>query len=347
MNKNKEKLFWRLHLTWWFVFMIYITIPIYKLPKGTATTLIIFYIIHYFLLVTITYVYRIIYNKLKLNDDNPTFFLITVLIGVCLTGTILFFLNAHGFIFYYESCENITITLEQRIDYLIDCIWNCLPWFMGYHLFRFARFSTQRESELLKSLQESELERLKKQLNPHFLFNALNGIKALILTEPLQSREAIGQLSDLLRLSLKTNLFDNIPLNEEMEILENYLSIEKIRFQNRLTIEFDIPKDLRKYQVLPFSLQILAENAVKHGIGKQKKGGIVKISAEKGDKNLILKVSNTGNLKPSLDVSNENTGIGLENLRKRLKINFGEKATFEIQELNNLVTAIILLPLEI
>jgi LytS/YehU family sensor histidine kinase len=218
---------------------------------------------------------------------------------------------------------------------------------MGYHLFRFARFSTQRESELLKSLQESELQRLKKQLNPHFLFNALNGIKALILTEPLQSREAIGQLSDLLRLSLKTNLFDNIPLSEEMEILENYLSIEKIRFQNRLTIEFDIPKDLRNYQVLPFSLQILAENAVKHGIGKQKNGGIVKTTVEKVDKNLILKVSNTGNLKSSLDFSKENTGIGLENLRKRLKINFGEKATFEIQDLNNLVTAIISIPLEI
>jgi LytS/YehU family sensor histidine kinase len=132
-----------------------------------------------------------------------------------------------------------------------------------------------------------------------------------------------------------------------MEILENYLSIEKIRFQNRLTIEFDIPKDLRNYQVLPFSLQILAENAVKHGIGKQKNGGIVKTTVEKVDKNLILKVSNTGNLKSSLDFSKENTGIGLENLRKRLKINFGEKATFEIQELNNLVTAIISIPLEI
>ena len=217
---------------------------------------------------------------------------------------------------------------------------------MGYHLFRFARFSTQRESELQKSLQESELQRLKKQLNPHFLFNALNGIKALILTEPLQSREAIGQLSDLLRLSLKTNLSDNIPLSEEMEILDNYLSIEKIRFQDRLTIEFDIPKELRNYQVLPFSLQILAENAVKHGIGKQKKGGIIKITAQKVEKKLILKVSNPGNLKPSLDYTNENTGIGLENLRKRLKINFGEKATFTIQEQNNLVMAVIVLPSE-
>ena len=142
---------------------------------------------------------------------------------------------------------------------------------MGYHLFRYARISTERESGLLKSLHDSELDRLRKQLNPHFLFNALNGIRALILTEPKQSREAIGQLSDLLRLSLKTKLNENISLSEEMEILENYLSIEKIRFQDRLTVEMDIPNELRNYKVLPFCLQILAENAIKHGIGKHKK----------------------------------------------------------------------------
>ena len=255
-------------------------------------------------------------------------------------------ITAHGFFYYYKALEGQTITIENRISYLFDCIWDTMPWFMGYHLFRFARISTEREVELQKSLQDSELDRLRKQLNPHFLFNALNGIKALVLSEPKKSREAIGQLSDLLRLSLKTNLNENIFLGEEMEILENYLSIEKIRFDERMKIEIDIPTSLRHYKVLPFCLQILAENAVKHGIGKLKKGGIIKILAEKEGNHLNLRVINTGNLNKSTENLDGNTNIGLENLKRRLKINFGAKAEFYIEGVDGFVVATIFLPLE-
>ena len=198
----------------------------------------------------------------------------------------------------------------------------------------------------MKSLHDSELDRLRKQLNPHFLFNALNGIRALVLTEPQQSREAIGQLSDLLRLSLKTKLDENISLGEEVEILENYLSIEKIRFQDRLTVEIDISNDLKNYKVLPFCLQILAENAIKHGIGKNKKGGVVKVSAEKNTNHLILKITNTGGIEKEPEKFEESTGVGLENLKERLKINFGKMASFEITENDNWVTAKVALPLD-
>ena len=255
-------------------------------------------------------------------------------------------INSHDFIYHYKFWEAQPFTLERRWAYWVDCIWDTLPWFMGYHLFRYARISTERESGLLKSLHDSELDRLRKQLNPHFLFNALNGIRALILTEPKQSREAIGQLSDLLRLSLKTKLDENISLGEEMEILENYLSIEKIRFQDRLTVEIDIPNDLKNYKVLPFCLQILAENAIKHGIGKQKKGGVIKVSGEKNDNGLMLKVINKGSLNQEPDFLDESTGIGLDNLAKRLKINFSEKASFKISEKDGWITAEVGLPVE-
>jgi two-component system, LytTR family, sensor kinase len=346
MTKNKDRLFWILHLSWWVISIVYATIPTFKLPEGTPIDILGFYILHFGSMVGLTYLYRTIYNRINPKEQNHFYHFVAPLAGVFIVGGFFFLINSHDFIYHYKFQESSPYTLERRWAYLIDCIWDSLPWFMGYHLFRYARISTEREVELEKSLQDSELERLRKQLNPHFLFNALNGIKALVLTEPKQSREAIGQLSDLLRLSLKTNLNENISLNEELEILENYLAIEKIRFDDRMKVEIDISKDLRNYKVLPFSLQILAENAVKHGIGKIKKGGLIKISAEKNQGNLILKVINSGKLESNSQNSQESTNIGLDNLRRRLNINFGEKSSFNIEGKNNLVTATIVLTLE-
>ncbi len=347
MYQNKEKLFWKLHLSWWAIDLIYSTFPTYKLPEVSPFNLIVFYLFHYCSMVGLTYLYRLIYNRINPIEQNRFYLIFAPLFGVIVTGGIFFLINSHDFIYHYKYWEDKEYTLEMRWAYLIDCIWDSLPWFLGYHLFRYARISTEREIELENSLQDSELDRLRKQLNPHFLFNALNGIKALVLTAPKQSREAIGQLSDLLRLSLKTNLKENIFLGEEVEILDNYLSIEKIRFEDRMKIEIDIPISLRHYKVLPFCLQILAENGVKHGIGKLKNGGIIKVSAEKEGNNLSLKVINTGSLNYSSDFSYNNTSIGLENLKRRLKINFGERANFNIEETNGFVIATIILPLEL
>lgn len=346
MIQHNEKLFWKLHLSWWAIALIYGTYPTFKLPELSPPNLVVFYLLHYGSMVGLTYLYRLIYNHINALEQNRIYSIVAPMIGVVITGGVFFLINSHDFIYHYKFWEDKPYTLEMRWSYLIDCIWDTLPWFLGYHLFRYARVSTEREAVLEKSLQESELDRLRKQLNPHFLFNALNGIRALVLTEPKQSREAIGQLSDLLRLSLKANLNKNIYLSQEMEILENYLAIEKIRFHERLMIEIDIEAALKRYKVLPFCLQILAENAVKHGIGKLKKGGIIKVLAERKKSDLILKVINTGSLINDLNYSEDMTSIGLENLRKRLKINFGEKAIFSIEGQDGWVTATIVLPLE-
>ena len=348
MNRNKEGLFWKLHLSWWAISMVYATFPTYKLPEGSPISLAGFYLFHYSTMVGLTYLYRSIYNKINPFEQNRSYLIFAPLIGVLTIGGVFFLINSHDFIYHYKYWEDKPFTLEMRFAYLIDCIWDTLPWFLGYHLFRYAIISTEKEVKLETSLHESELDRLRKQLNPHFLFNALNGIKALVLTEPKKSREAIDQLSDLLRLSLKTNLNENISLGEEIKILENYLSIEKIRFDERLIIEIEIPIALKNHKVLPFCLQILAENAVKHGISKLKKGGFIKVLAEKISANLILKVINTGSLINNWGYSEDKTStdMGLENLKRRLKINFGENAEFNIKEKNGLVTATIILPSE-
>jgi two-component system, LytTR family, sensor kinase len=346
MFQEKDKLFWKLNLSWWMIDMAVATLPTYKLPEGSPLKIFFFYVLHYGAMVFLTYLYREVYNKINPFETKKYLLVVSSLVGVTIIGGVFFLLNSHDFIYHYKFWEGTVYTFEMRIDYLISTIWQSTPWFMGYHIIRYARISTEREVKLQISLQDSELERLRKQLNPHFLFNALNGIKALVIAEPEKSRDAIAQLSDLLRLSLKTKLKETITLSEELKILDSYLSIEKIRFHERLNVEIDISKDCEKYQVLPFCLQILAENAIKHGIGKQKKGGFIKITGNREENSLILKVINSGKLSEIPETSEENNGIGLENLRKRLKINFGEGAIFTIQQIGNEVVSIISFPSE-
>jgi two-component system, LytTR family, sensor kinase len=346
MFQEKDKLFWKLNLSWWMIDMAVATLPTYKLPEGSPLTIFFFYVLHYGAMVLLTYLYREVYNKINPFETKKYLLVLSSVIGVTIVGGTFFLLNSHDFIYHYKFWEGIEYTFAMRIDYLTSTIWQSTPWFMGYHIIRYARISTEREVKLQTSLQNSELERLRKQLNPHFLFNALNGIKALVISEPEKSRDAIAQLSDLLRLSLKTKLNETITLNEELQILDNYLSIEKIRFHERLNVEIDMPNDLNKYKVLPFCLQILAENAIKHGVAKLKKGGFIKIFGSKEDNTLVLKVINSGFLSEISETSEENNGIGLENLRKRLKINFGDNAKFTIQQIDNEVVSKMIFPIE-
>ncbi len=345
MRHRREIFFWKIHLTWWTIFIIYTTLPTYKLPEGNVITIFFFFVFHFISMVSITYLYRLIYTKISASIKYEEYLFTAPIVGIFVTGGIFFLINSHGFIYNYRNWENVHFTLEMRLDYLLECIWDVNPWFLGFHLFRYAQTLKKREMELLKSLHDSELDRLRKQLNPHFLFNALNGIRALVLINPSQSREAIGQLSDLLRLSLNTKINENITLSEECSILENYLAIEKIRFEDRLTIEIDISNDLKNYKVLPFCLQILAENAIKHGIGIQKKGGVIKVSGERNNYELILKVMNIGSLHRNPRFLDKSTGVGLSNLEKRLRLNFDEKAKFAIFEKDNWVIATVVLPL--
>ena len=191
-------------------------------------------------------------------------------------------------------------------------------------------------------LQISELENLKKQLNPHFLFNALNSIKALTISDGKQARESIIQLSDLMRLLLNLGELHRATLGEELKLAQNYLALEKLRFDNRLMYEFNIELDVDNVLIMPMSLNTLLENAVKHGIGQLKSGGKIITSASANKGVITIQVENTGTYDPK-PKSNEG-GIGLENLHKRLALQYGERASFTIENENKMVKAVIKMP---
>jgi len=189
-----------------------------------------------------------------------------------------------------------------------------------------------REDKLAKYAAEAKLSALRAQINPHFLFNALTTIGYLIQTAPDKAFQTLMKLTQLLRGVLRsTEEFSS--LGEEIKLIENYLDIEKTRFEERLRVKIEIPAGLKKMRVPSLILQPLVENAVKHGISEMKTGGEVRISAElkieRGETFLYLNVTDTG---AGFNPSKAKTGgIGLENIRQRLRSHYGKTAHLEIE----------------
>jgi signal transduction histidine kinase len=189
-----------------------------------------------------------------------------------------------------------------------------------------------REDKLAKFAAEAKLSALRAQINPHFLFNALTTIGYLIQTAPDKAFQTLMKLTQLLRGVLRsTEEFSS--LGEEIKLIENYLDIEKTRFEERLCVKIKIPGGLKKMRVPSLILQPLVENAVKHGISEAKAGGEVEISAElkirEGDTFLYLSVSDTGAGFDEKKLSSD--GIGLENIRQRLRAHYGKTAHLKIE----------------
>lgn len=191
-----------------------------------------------------------------------------------------------------------------------------------------------REQEYTKLTTEAQLTALRSQINPHFLFNALTTIGYLIQTAPDTAFQTLMKLTQLLRSVLNSN-GEFCTLGEELKLIENYLDIEKARFEERLTIEIDVPKDLESLRVPSLILQPLVENAVKHGISENKNGGTVKISAKienTGDEvTLKLEVYDSGSGRSEKDLPTSN-GIGLENIKGRLRSYYGNRAKLRFEK---------------
>ena len=223
--------------------------------------------------------------------------------------------------------------------FILLFIWNCI-YFM-YHYVAKSRKQQMDTLQLEALVKELELKTIKAHINPHFIFNALNSIRALIDENPARARTAVTELSNILRSSLNAEKGETVSLGEELKIVKDYLALENMRFDDRLRIEYQIDDNTLAQQVPPMMLQTLVENAIKHGISKQVKGGIVKIISDFKENFHELAVQNTGHL----NGHSSSRGFGLSSTQDRLNLLFGEKAKFEIRQVNtNLVEAKVLIP---
>jgi sensor histidine kinase YesM len=183
------------------------------------------------------------------------------------------------------------------------------------------------EQRSQKLATEARLSSLESRIHPHFLFNTLNSISSLITVNPVRADQIVGRLAVLLRASLDNSNHPLIPLQQELAMVESYLDIEKARFGDKLRGSTEVPEDLRSAKVPPMSVQVLVENAVKHGVTPLRGGGEILITASQQNGNLRIEVRDTG---PGFDMTAIPAGHGLANLVERLDALFGEKAHIDV-----------------
>ena len=196
----------------------------------------------------------------------------------------------------------------------------------GHYLVLALEASREAERRVLESevgAREAELRALRAQLNPHFLFNSLNSINALVGSDPEGARRMCEHLGDFLRTTLALGARDDVALAEELELVERYLAIERVRFGERLRSRLDCPEALAACRVPPLLLQPLVENAVKHGVAALVEGGTIEITARRSGGTLVLTVENP--VDPDAP-ARSGAHLGLENVRRRLHAFGAEEA---------------------
>ena len=215
----------------------------------------------------------------------------------------------------------------------------CGIWLSAYYLRRY------REAEIeiwraQAAQSKLELDVLKGQINPHFTFNALNNLRAMINEDTDKARAMVTQLSNILRYTLHHSQHDRVTLNDELAIVRDYIALEQLHYENCLDVQWQVVADLASNITLPpMLLQLLVENAVKHGIAKRVGGGIVLIKISSENSTLKISVTNPGNWVPV-----EQPSIGWNNLRERLQRVGGAGATCNIEAAANTVQVTLLVP---
>jgi signal transduction histidine kinase len=201
---------------------------------------------------------------------------------------------------------------------------------------RQAAYAAKAESEAA----DARLAALQAQMNPHFLFNALNTVAALVRTNPGTAERTVEHLADVLRKTLARTSRTSGTLDEELEYLKAYLAVEQQRYGERLKVSWTIPEDTRRLALPPLLLQPLVENALKHGLGARLEGGRLAIAAARDGDSLRLSVTDDGAGLPTR--AQEGTGIG--NLRRRLATLYGDRAHFSLEQQNGSTVATLDLP---
>jgi LytS/YehU family sensor histidine kinase len=212
---------------------------------------------------------------------------------------------------------------------VILIVWSVL--YIGIRTYESRRKQEVENWKLRAELREAELAMLKAQINPHFLFNALNNVRSLISENTAVAREMISALSDLLRYAISHTSGDLVTVSEELEIVKQYVSLEKMQYEDRLNVRFDINKQTEQCTIPPMVIQMLVENAIKHGVSLQPTPGTIEVRTAISDHLLTVIVINEG----LLNSSKAGGGIGLSNIKKRLSHRTDEDWTFTLKQISD------------
>lgn len=222
--------------------------------------------------------------------------------------------------------------------FFIFLLWTTL--YCMVHVIRRNQRLAYERLQLSLAARESELRALQAQVNPHFYFNSLNSLRALIFVEPTAAAATVDRLAALMRHALESSRRALVPLDEEFAAIRHYLAIEKIRFEERLQFEFDVAPNVGSTLVPPMVLQTLVENAVKYGVERSPVACSVRVLARPSARGLTVEVCNEG----TLVASGSSTGLGLDNARRRLALSCGPRASLELTADAGVVRATLFVP---
>lgn len=235
-------------------------------------------------------------------------------------------------------------------------------WSLLYFMIRYMRQFKESEVERLRlaaSLKDAQLNTLKGQINPHFMFNSLNNLRALMLEDITAAREGISNLAEFLRYSLTSDQKDKVTLEEELAVVNKFVALAKIQYENKLTFKLNVDKACNSCVIPVMALQMMTENAIKHGIAEQVYGGVLSISARITADQLLITVTNPRQLKHNQNNFAQNNydkhnygqkqnsaGVGVNNITQRLALLYGVNAHFSLKQQESDVVAKLTLPLE-
>jgi two-component system, LytTR family, sensor kinase len=340
--------FWSLQIGGWLAYgvLIYITLVPTLHVGQTAQYLLFVKFVRTLIGFTVSLGMRRIYKRLRARGASPAALavaalLCSVLFG-CLWGVLY---RIFGAILNPAATGLVDWSTFPRD--VLDYAYVLLAWSASYFSIKAwqdAREERERALEATALAREAQLEMLRYQINPHFLFNALNSIRASIDEDRARARRMVTELSEFLRYSLLDATTTEVPLSEEIEAVRSYLAIERIRFEDKLDVEFDIEPAAESFLLPSFLVHPLVENAVKHGMRSGSIPLAIRLIARLDGDVLRIEVANTGRLARSeagASAPVTGAGIGLENIRRRLEQMFHERSHFELSERDGWTRAVI------
>jgi len=287
---------------------------------GWSRRLLINYAIFFLVILLLTHLLRREIRRrqwltMPVRKSAPRLAAAAVLVGLCSAAEVIL-VDRAGSATLWNRAAVLSITFGMVG---LCCIWTILY---------VAITASRRTLEMRLALHEAQLRSLEAQVNPHFLFNSLNTIRGMIVEDPTVAQDMVTRLANILRYNLQLEKTSTVPLEREIEVVADYLAIESIRFDDRLTVRMEIQPAAAQAHVPSMLVQTLVENAVKHGIGARTEGGEIVIRASIRNGDLALEIVNSGQLSAP---SERSTQIGLINARERLRLLYGEHASLRLE----------------
>ena len=329
---NRKKLYWYFQIIGWSLFCVVYSIIVSNIA-GFKWQIVAGYVNVAITGLLLTHIYRMYIKRrewVKLSLASLSVRVISICVFIALIWALI---TAPINLTFFSTDEDLELTGFVFAIMTMNLFIVVFGWSLIYFVIQL--FTNFKKSEVEKwkleaAVKHAELIALKSQINPHFIFNSLNNIRSLVIENPEKARDMITHLSGLLRYSIQFNNLEKVTLEHELEIVQDYLNLESIQFEDRLKYKLEIKPETLDLQIPPMAIQLLVENAIKHGISNLPTGGIINVKSYLENDKLIVEVINTGQLKESVD----STGIGLKNASDRLTLLFGKLSDLKISNID-------------